>query len=189
MRKTGPVDMPEWLTIVAKMIDAERYSDLTAAAIDVLTSMLPGYQVDIKWSFQSEFQDESDALVHHLGQGETFARLVIRPADLTDADLVILQSVEQLIIAGYERIRQRIERQGWRRRLQLEVDALRDTPQPDLICQQMAQLLSDLVGFRSPLVWRHRSSRVFGFSRLCITQYNQTTMPVLNNGVGRWRPI
>lgn len=146
MRKTGPVDMPEWLTIVAKMIDAERYSDLTAAAIDVLTSMLPGYQVDIKWSFQSEFQDESDALVHRLGQGETFARLVIRPADLTDADLVILQSVEQLIIAGYERIRQRIERQGWRRRLQLEVDALRDTPQPDLICQQMAQLLSDLVG-------------------------------------------
>ncbi|WP_322822125.1 ATP-binding protein [Chloroflexus sp.] len=145
MKKMLPVDLPEWLTIVAKMIDAERYADLTAAAIDVLTSMLPGYQVDIKL-FQSDFQDESDALVHRLGQRETFAWLVIRPADLTDDDLIILQSVEQLIVAGYERIRQRIERQGWHRRLQLEVDALRDTPQPELICQRMVQLLTDLVG-------------------------------------------
>ncbi len=147
MTNASHIVLPEWITLATMMIDAQQFSDLRATALSVLRLAFPHYDVDLQWSFQGRPQEISDGVVHPIAADEVYGWLTIRPGSLTTGELAILKVIERLIIAAYDRVRQRIDRQGWRQRLQIEFDTLRDCHDPDLICRQFGQLIGQIVGW------------------------------------------
>ncbi len=147
MTNASHIVLPEWITLATTMIDTQQFSDLQATALATLRMALPHYDVDLQWSFQGHPQDVHDGVVHPIAAEEVYGWLTIRPDSLTTEELAILNVIERLIIAAYDRIRQRIDRQDWRRRLQVEFDALRDCHGPELICHQFGQLMSQIAGW------------------------------------------
>jgi len=147
MTNASHIVLPEWITLATTMIDTQQFSDLQATALATLRMALPHYDVDLQWSFQGHPQDVHDGVVHPIAAEEVYGWLTIRPGSLTTEELAILNVIERLIIAAYDRVRQRMDRQDWRRRLQVEFDALRDCHDPELICRQFGQLMSQIAGW------------------------------------------
>ncbi|WP_322488215.1 ATP-binding protein [Chloroflexus sp.] len=134
---------PEWFTVVAAITDAQHLGELESAAMNALKLALPRHQVSLQWVGQGEL--EPSMTVRVLGEVDQYGWLLIHPPELTPAEAEALQAIERLIVAGYERMLHRSGRKGWRQRLRFEIEVLRDSDDPDLICRQFGQVLSELI--------------------------------------------
>jgi hypothetical protein len=121
MTNASHIVLPEWITLATTMIDTQQFSDLQATALATLRMALPHYYVDLQWSFQGHPQDVHDGVVHPIAAEEVYGWLTIRPGSLTTEELAILNVIERLIIAAYDRVRQRMDRQDWRRDYRLSL--------------------------------------------------------------------
>lgn len=134
---------PEWFTVVAAITDAQHLGELESAALNALKRALPRHQVSLRWVGQGEPDPGMTARV--LGEVDQYGWLLIHPAELTPAEAETLQAIERLIVTGYERILNRSGRNSLRQRLRFEIEVLRDSDDPDLICRQFGQVLSELI--------------------------------------------
>lgn len=134
---------PEWFTVVAAITDAQHLGELESAAMNALKRALPRHQVSLRWVGQGE--PEPGMTVRVLGEVEQYGWLLIHPAELTPAEAKTLQAIERLIVTGYERILNRSGRNSLQQRLRFKIEVLRDSDDPDLICRQFGQVLSELI--------------------------------------------
>ncbi|MFN3374335.1 MAG: GAF domain-containing protein, partial [Chloroflexus sp.] len=134
---------PEWFTVIAAITDAQHLGDLECAALNALKIALPQHQVSLRWVGQGT--PDPGMAVRVLGEVEQYGWLLLHPAELTPAEAEALQAIERLLVAGYERILNRSGRNSLRQRLRFEIEVLRDSDDPDLICRQFGQVLSKLI--------------------------------------------
>ncbi len=134
-----------WLTIATTLLNASHFAEFEQRALSILPLVLPRHQVALLHESPVPSSLDPMTIVRPLGEGEVWGWLSIRPTTLTDAEVEALAVIEHLLVVGYERVKRRVTQYRLRQRLQVEVEALRDSDDPDLLCRQLGQLLGELI--------------------------------------------
>ncbi len=136
----------EWLSIAAAMLDAQHVSELERIALSALNLALPRHQAMLLWAGYGQPDHSPTELIRPLGQTDPVGWLIIRPVEVTETEAETLNAIERLIIAGYERLQSRTKQAYWQQRLNVELDTLSNSGDPELVCHQLGRLLHQLIG-------------------------------------------
>ncbi|WP_298819281.1 sensor histidine kinase [Chloroflexus sp.] len=136
----------EGFSISAAILDAQQLVDLERMALTALRRALPHHQATLIWSGHGQPESDLSGLVRPLATTKPLGWLVIRPAEMTEAEANALGAIEHLIVIGYERLQARARQASWDQRLHIELEVLSGNSDPDVICRQIGQMLSRIIG-------------------------------------------